>query len=962
MEKPLYINRDKQEEPSLDYDFLRAEGIKNIQELSGAFWTDYNEHDPGVTILEQVCYALTDLAYRTNFDIQDHLFNDKKTEQSFFKANQILPCNPVTIDDYRKKIFDSVFEIKNVWLSPIAGSENTLNGLYKILLYLNEDIKDEKVKKNIVDKIRDVYCENRNIGEDVELIKLLDPLPFTIHANIETDGTDELENILANIYFLVDNFISPAIRFYSLEELIEEGYELNEIFNGPLLKHGFIKTSELTPKPDKILVSEIIKIIMQVKGVVSVKNLYIKIGDETFTNQVNIDEKHIPRLEINIKEDSKKSPVSFFKGSLTYANVDYDLVKRKLNEIQSVNTRVYRLSEETIEIPKGRELKIEEYYSFQNQFPLNYGISSYGVPQSGNKTRLAQAKQLKGYLMIFEQLMVNYLSQLSNAKNLFSIKGEDNQTYFYQTLEKVPDAGELFKNTPDLQVNDPLIKEMKLPLDYKKGLDKLVKLNDNYLDRRNRFLDYLLALHGESYKQYTFSQFNYYFSDEEFELHHIETKKRLLEHLPEINSNRAKGFNYRKSTLNSNNQAGMESKISVLLGLGIGLKKEDTGENQESLYTEESLTEHYRKHNITLLPEEAPKSKKRLWDLESRIENTKLSPAIIEEHFDLIDDEELEEVSYDENRKKELLQKTLPFLSKTLMAGFLREGIDLYKYKVGTLPDTDSPHFVVFKNEQENTWLLTGTYDNKNDASIATMELIHYLKHLNIKSEGMQLLEHILLRPDVKDKKFGFYMLDETGKPFLKSTSLYNFSDRLKTVERLKEFVTAYNNYSVESTPEKDFQVQFSTPDGSIKLISIEARESVEETHDRMEGLFRFMSDSENIVPYTEKIAYYIQGAQDMPHLPEDFYSCRISIMLPDWTTRLNDKEFRSIVENTLIEHRPSNISSRCFWLSPQEMEEFENYYYGWMSECAKSEDAELLEKLKNDLLRFLIRMYNQNR
>jgi hypothetical protein len=55
---------------NMDYDFLRKEGIRYAQALSGNIWTDYNEHDPGVTILEQLCYALTELGYKTNFNIE----------------------------------------------------------------------------------------------------------------------------------------------------------------------------------------------------------------------------------------------------------------------------------------------------------------------------------------------------------------------------------------------------------------------------------------------------------------------------------------------------------------------------------------------------------------------------------------------------------------------------------------------------------------------------------------------------------------------------------------------------------------------------------------------------------------------------------------------------------------------------------------------------------------------------
>ena len=54
----------------LEYDKLLSLGIKSIQKYSGEQWTDFNLHDPGVTILECLCFALTDLSYRTGFDLE----------------------------------------------------------------------------------------------------------------------------------------------------------------------------------------------------------------------------------------------------------------------------------------------------------------------------------------------------------------------------------------------------------------------------------------------------------------------------------------------------------------------------------------------------------------------------------------------------------------------------------------------------------------------------------------------------------------------------------------------------------------------------------------------------------------------------------------------------------------------------------------------------------------------------
>ena len=40
MNRPEYLDRNKVVGPSLDFNTLRKEGIKIVQELTGSFWTD----------------------------------------------------------------------------------------------------------------------------------------------------------------------------------------------------------------------------------------------------------------------------------------------------------------------------------------------------------------------------------------------------------------------------------------------------------------------------------------------------------------------------------------------------------------------------------------------------------------------------------------------------------------------------------------------------------------------------------------------------------------------------------------------------------------------------------------------------------------------------------------------------------------------------------------------------------
>ena len=95
---------------SMDFAMLRDIGIKHFEKMGSTLWTDYNLHDPGITILEVLCYAITDLGYRTHFSIEDILAssNNDAAQKQFFDALEILTCNPVTVNDFRKILIDEV--------------------------------------------------------------------------------------------------------------------------------------------------------------------------------------------------------------------------------------------------------------------------------------------------------------------------------------------------------------------------------------------------------------------------------------------------------------------------------------------------------------------------------------------------------------------------------------------------------------------------------------------------------------------------------------------------------------------------------------------------------------------------------------------------------------------------------------------------------------------------------------
>ena len=101
-----------------DYRALRAVAYAAVEGLARERWTDYNAHDPGITLLEHLADALAEIGYRGEFDVADLLTDAGggiDYRQPFFTARQIMTNAPVTEDDYRRLLIDSL-SLSNAWV------------------------------------------------------------------------------------------------------------------------------------------------------------------------------------------------------------------------------------------------------------------------------------------------------------------------------------------------------------------------------------------------------------------------------------------------------------------------------------------------------------------------------------------------------------------------------------------------------------------------------------------------------------------------------------------------------------------------------------------------------------------------------------------------------------------------------------------------------------------------------
>jgi hypothetical protein len=476
--------------PGLDYGKIRSEALECVQKLAGEIWTDYNEHDPGVTTLEQLCYALTELSYRAALPLPDLLAgHDGRIDlrrQALFGPRQILPSDALTPNDYRRLLVDRVEGLGNAWLTPWRSPDAALDGLYDIALYAPSTpacVCEGDPPDPIIRQALGVYARHRGLCEDVHRIVLLRPLRATIHATVLIEGTQPPEEIMAELLYRAGQFLAPELRRTSLSDLITKGRAPSEIFAGPLLRNGFIENSELTPRDDRIDLKKLVEVIAGCRGVMSVNELSVRIGRTSYelgaADAIPVPVGHI--LKIDAGPDAKLPPIRLVRQGcicrLEPARVHHELARHL-----RTHRRVYPLAREYehhFAAPRGRHRDLAQYTSIQEQYPAVYGIGQDGLEASASPLRRAQAKQLKGYLAVFEQLMADYLAQLAHVCDLLSTDATlDRSTFTQSIVEAIPNGAELF-------------------IDYPVGAERLRRERDPWIERRNRILDVLLALYAE---------------------------------------------------------------------------------------------------------------------------------------------------------------------------------------------------------------------------------------------------------------------------------------------------------------------------------------------------------------------------------------------------------------------------------------------------------------------------------
>ncbi|OVE80896.1 hypothetical protein BVY04_04700 [bacterium M21] len=539
----MTINAQIDSRKLLDYDELFSRGMELVEQFSAQTWTDYNSHDPGITILEFLCYNLTDLALRTAYPFADLVAEEKADAQAevakhFFQAHEILTHTPTTYLDYRKLIL-SEDHIHNVTLqtpeydSEIVQDQNKpdetllLNGIYEVYLELDDDA-GEAVRQQTIKKLNLLLQNNRNLCEDFLPIKQFPDESVSVLADVEVEHDAKSEDVLANIAMTLDRFVSPPISSRTLQEVLDAGVATDKIFNGPRTKY-FFDNDELNKarRKSEIHISDIINEIMAVDGVLSIRRMnvssYYSQNEQTQAGDgmLKLQDRHTVRFSL------EKSQLRLFKNGVEQ-NLSETMVKHKVrvNKIAEMKPPV-KLEENVLDLANGSYLDLAQFKSIQHDFPAIYKLAAHGLSAEASAEEHAYVKQLRAYLSMFDRFLADYLANLAQAKNMFSINSQDRlreHSFFVQGTD-MPDEEEIFKNYET----------------YLESLGNLAEPPKCRNKRRNTFLNHLLARFAMDFSNYEFialdKESNHLFKAR------VAIKGKFLENFDRLSHDRGKGIN-----------------------------------------------------------------------------------------------------------------------------------------------------------------------------------------------------------------------------------------------------------------------------------------------------------------------------------------------------------------------------------------------------------------------------------
>ncbi|MEY8204312.1 MAG: hypothetical protein RPR40_04480 [Bermanella sp.] len=620
---------------------LKQQALQVIQNLAADTWTDHNNGDPGITILEVLAFVITDLSHRLAYPMVDLLTPDPEGGEQpapFFMGQQILPSNPVTLNDHRRFFMD-IDGVKNADIKrrKSADGSQRASGVFDIIIdfedYLSQASAEhrERIQSEVIAEVRRRFISQRNVNEDIGAIRIINKQPVAVAISLSLQVSADPQVVIGELLNRVQEVIAPTVRSYRYDEMQALGLSGDRIFNGPLLSQGFVleEDVEKLSMPSSLFASDIISTLTDIAGLKTLQ------GFKFLSQQEGGD--------LLWRMDILPNSITSLDLATTYAALEveidgqrYDLPALDQSQLtQLIKIKTLQpgngMPEYVEHYIDGQYRHLSQYRSLQHQLPAIYGLSEQRLNDPALSTQTAQILQLKGYLSLFDQVLADQYAQLDSLKTLLALPSDQvfarlaknfNQMLASETMTS-KDITQFWCDVKKLPIT-----QLSQPLQDISGMGRLLgnyvsqyaqdgfqsyaeeAFGDLQLDRLKRSCEHLFARFAETTLDASLLKyrdvFSHYLSDlrrspdalveqpheplinKLVSLKQIVDLVLLLKQYSSLSKLRTGGFDYLNADPKSSHAGGLSQRIMRFLGISKSPPMPLATNNKEGFYLLES--------------------------------------------------------------------------------------------------------------------------------------------------------------------------------------------------------------------------------------------------------------------------------------------------------------------------------------------------------------------------------------
>jgi len=499
--------------------------------------------------------------------------------------------------------------------------------------------------------------------------------------------------------------------------------------------------------------------------------------------------------------------------------------------------------------------------------------------------------------------MNNYLAQLVNVRELFSVKKTDHT--FYTDIPK------------DVYGLLDIIKDNDLE-SYSEHIQRASEDSMTFVNRRNIFLNHILSRFGESFDsdilKKIYQENNPNYSEFDCEIYAINCKINYLNHIALLGKNRNKGIDYRKRDHSFNSVSGLEMRLRLLLDIHFDMNQLDSNSQSKKKF---SLNEKHK------------------WSVkEIKVNNGPLINVL-----------SLANSCYRKGKVNFYLKNYSHYDE------ILNDGVKRKSYKI--INDGRS-YMLIYNSSNIDNPVKIFESDKRADCVKKIEEIRTRLIQINRRSENFLVIENILLRP-VNNDRFSLRVSINMDEDVFKSPKLDEFNKLIEIRDDLKLILNNRSNYTVHKSSENTNMYAISVYDIMDQkiLISTKLFNTKNEARGFIENFIeKFLKNSDFEIEINSEEAV-------SNTFPDSFnYSNEINIVFPSWPNKFQNIEFKNHIEHVVNDFVPANIRFNLVYLNFKKFNEISNSWNNWKDKKL-NQDKNLIDIASLQVIQSLLKINN---